>query len=299
MRTFKLGYANRTLGYRLPDATRVGGADIAAGCSGRGVRPSGHEHFNGSLVIPVINTAGAVTEVYGRKITPNLREGTPLHMYLPGVHRGVWNEVALEASREIILCEALIDALTFWCAGYRNVTAAYGIEGVTPDHLEAFKRHGTQCVLIAYDRDEAGDRAAEKLAVQLQAVGDGVLSNPLPQEHGCERICAEGDASREELRARNPLGAVAGKGHPAPVSTASMPPQSPSLVAEEAASELKKKSQHRRRSAPRRLNRCRRSPSQRRGRRAVLRGHRERGHHHACGSALSGAGLAKNQGPEP
>jgi DNA primase len=33
---------------------------------------------------------------------------------------------------EIILCEALIDALTFWCAGYRNVTASYGIEGFTP-----------------------------------------------------------------------------------------------------------------------------------------------------------------------
>ena len=41
---------------------------------------------------------------------------------------------------------------------------AYGIEGFTADHLAAFKRHGTQRVLIAYDRDEAGDRAAEKLA---------------------------------------------------------------------------------------------------------------------------------------
>jgi len=32
--------------------------------------------------------------------------------------------VALESSTEIILCEALIDALTFWRAGYRNVTQA-------------------------------------------------------------------------------------------------------------------------------------------------------------------------------
>jgi len=28
----------------------------------------------------------------------------------------VWNEEALIASKDIILCEALIDALTFWCA---------------------------------------------------------------------------------------------------------------------------------------------------------------------------------------
>jgi hypothetical protein len=71
----------------------------------------------------------------------------------------------------VILCEALIDALTFWCAGYRNVTASYGVEGFTTDHLVLFKQCGVQRVLIAYDRDEAGDRAAEKLAKQLMTEG--------------------------------------------------------------------------------------------------------------------------------
>ena len=68
------------------------------------------------------------------------------------------------ASKEIILCEALIDALTFWCAGYRHVTASYGVNGFTDDHREALKKHGTKRIHIAYDRDDAGDRAAEKLA---------------------------------------------------------------------------------------------------------------------------------------
>ena len=44
------------------------------------------------------------------------------------------------------------------------MTAAYGVEGFTQDHLEAFAKHGTERVLIAYDRDEAGDKAAVKLA---------------------------------------------------------------------------------------------------------------------------------------
>ena len=52
------------------------------------MRESGHEHFNGSVVIPVFNAAGEVVEMYGRKITPKLREGTPLHLYLQGEHRG-------------------------------------------------------------------------------------------------------------------------------------------------------------------------------------------------------------------
>jgi DNA primase len=169
---FQLGFANRTLGLRLPDKTRKAGAEIRTRLQTLGlVRDSGHEHFNGSLVVPVMDEHGDVTEIYGRKITPNLRPGTPLHLYLPGPHRGLWNLDAVASSKEIILCEALIDAMTFWCAGYRNVTASYGVEGFTADHLAAFTQYGIERVLIAYDRDAAGDAAAEKLAKQLMAHG--------------------------------------------------------------------------------------------------------------------------------
>ena len=91
-----------------------------------------------------------------------------MHLYLPGPHRGVWNEEALVASKEIILCESIIDALTFWCAGFRNVTASYGVNGFTDDHRAAFQKHGTRSVWIAYDRDEAGDAAAERLKEELE-----------------------------------------------------------------------------------------------------------------------------------
>jgi DNA primase catalytic core len=169
---FKLGYANRTLGYSLPIKQIKAGSEIRGRLEKLGIyRESGHEHFNGSLVIPVLDEAGNVQEIYGRKIRDDLRKGTPLHLYLPGPHKGVWNVEALKESKEIILCEALIDALTFWCAGYRNVTSAYGVEGFTADHLEAFQRFGIERVLIAYDRDEAGDRAAEKLAEKLMEQG--------------------------------------------------------------------------------------------------------------------------------
>lgn len=172
---FKLGYANRTLGLRLPNKQRASGADIRARLEKVGIyRESGHEHFNGSVVVPVLDDAGGVCELYGRKITARLRPGTPLHMYLPAHDargRGVFNLAALQASKEIILCEAVMDALTFWCAGYRNVTTAYGVEGFTDELLAAFKAHGVQRVLIAYDRDEAGERAAAKLAPVLMAEG--------------------------------------------------------------------------------------------------------------------------------
>src|SRR6266513_655434 len=169
---FQLGFANRTLGYGLPEKNRVAGAELRGKLQQLGIfRDTGHEHFNGSLVIPVFNLEGEVVEMYGRKITRALRENTPLHSYLPGPLHGVWNEQALIASKEIILCEALIDALTFWCAGYRHVTASYGVNGFTDDHRAAFQKHGTKRIYIAYDRDDAGERAAEKLAEEIMAMG--------------------------------------------------------------------------------------------------------------------------------
>ena len=171
---FKLGFANRTLGLRLPQKNRVAGSVIRSRLQRIGIyRESGHEHFNGSLIVPVLDEAGNVIEVYGRKLLDNLRAGTPKHLYLPAHEggRGVFNLAALQASKEIILCEALIDALTFWCAGYRNVTSAYGIEGFTDDMLAAFKRYGTERVLIAFDRDEPGERGAAKVSEQLMQAG--------------------------------------------------------------------------------------------------------------------------------
>jgi DNA primase len=223
IKAFKLGFANRTLGYRLPASTRVEGAALRGQLQRLGLyRGSGHEHFSGSLVIPVISGDGEVTEIYGRKLNDNLRAGTPLHLYLPGPHRGVWNAAALGASKEIILCEALIDALTFWCAGYRNVTASYGVEGFTADHLAAFKSHGIERVLIAYDRDEAGDRAAEKLAQQLNAAGLDCYRILFPKGMDANEYALKVGPPVKSLGVAIRAAQWLGKGTPKPLATASI-----------------------------------------------------------------------------
>ena len=169
---FRLGFANRTLGYRLPRRNRETGAELRGRLENLGIlRDTGHEHFNGSVVIPIFDASGEAVQMYGRKITAGLRQGTPLHLYLPGAHRGVWNETVLQASKEIILCEALIDALTFWCAGYRHVTTSYGVNGFTEEIKDAFRKHSTKRIYIAYDRDEAGERAAQAHGEELMALG--------------------------------------------------------------------------------------------------------------------------------
>ncbi|TAM85359.1 MAG: toprim domain-containing protein [Candidimonas sp.] len=248
---FQLGYANRTLGYNLPAKQIKSGAEIRGQLQRVGLmRESGHEHFNGSLVVPVIGLDGQVHEVYGRKIRDNLRQGTAYHLYLPGAHAGVWNEAGLAASDgEVILCEALIDAMTFWVHGLRNVTASYGVNGFTPDHLTVFQRHGIQRVLIAYDRDKAGDDAAMVLAERLMAVGIDCFRIVFPKGMDANEYALKmqpaakalallvrkaqwlGNGRAPELHTVAMDGAVIGSASE-PSSLAALPVQAPAAVAE-------------------------------------------------------------------
>jgi len=180
---FRLGFANRTLGYRLPGSQTKAGAAIRARLQTLGIlRASGHEHFTGSLVIPVLDAAGVVGEVYGRKVAEHgLRAGTPRHLYLPGPHTGVFNIAAFKDGDELVVCESLIDALSLWCAGFRHVTAAYGVGGWTPAHQAAVVGHGIRRVLIAFDADPAGDAGATALAAQLMGSGVECFRVELPR----------------------------------------------------------------------------------------------------------------------
>ncbi|MGH9222431.1 MAG: CHC2 zinc finger domain-containing protein, partial [Acidimicrobiales bacterium] len=208
--TFRVGFANRTLGYRLPSKTTKEGVEVRERLQRLGVlRPSGHEHFNGSLVVPVLAEDARVVELYGRKVTRSLRKGTPEHLYLPGPHAGVWNLAALAASPEVIVCESLIDAMSFWVAGFRHVTAAYGIEGFGDEHTDAMRAHRTRRVLVAYDHDPAGDRAAARLAERLiDALGVEVFRVSFPAGADANDVlCADGaDGLGRAIRAASWVG---------------------------------------------------------------------------------------------
>jgi len=67
---FRLGYANRTLSLHLPASNRAAGEAQRTRLKELGIlrnQKPGHEHFNGSLVVPVFNLAGEVVEMYGRR----------------------------------------------------------------------------------------------------------------------------------------------------------------------------------------------------------------------------------------
>jgi DNA primase len=179
---FRIGFANRTLGLRLPNKQRLAGEQLRARLQKLGIlRESGHEHFNGCVVFPTDDEQGRVVGLYGRKITPGLKPEIPRHLYLPGPRRGVWNWRGLVDQEEAILCESHVDAATFWCAGYRHVTTAWGAGGLTEEHVEAFRRFGIRRVLVAFDRDDAGDKGAREAAERLGAAGIGCYRVQFPR----------------------------------------------------------------------------------------------------------------------
>ena len=175
---FQIGFADRSLGLRLPDKQREAGAALRSRLTQLGLwRESGHEHFNGCIVVPLRNEAGGSVSLYGRRA----QKGEMKHLYPPGPHRGLFNRECLQQP-EIILCEAVLDALTFWANGFKNVTCLFGTEGFTDELWDELRK--VQRIRIAYDADDAGDRAAQRDTERFQKHGIEVFRVKFP--HGMD-----------------------------------------------------------------------------------------------------------------
>ena len=99
---FRIGYANRTLGLKLPVKRVKAGKEIRTRLQQLGIyRGTGREHYNGCVTFPIMaaDGSGQIVDIYGRKTNDHLRKGTPLHMHLSDQRRGVWNVEAFAGRR--------------------------------------------------------------------------------------------------------------------------------------------------------------------------------------------------------
>jgi hypothetical protein len=148
---FRIGYADRTLGLKLPSHRVKPGQVIRQRLQEIGLyRGTGREHFAGCVVFPVMAADGTrrIVDLYGRKtLGTQLKKTCQLDLYLTDHRRGVWNIEAFGATDEIILVPSIFDALSFWSHGYRNVTCMFGADALTDDHLAAFQEFNIKRVL--------------------------------------------------------------------------------------------------------------------------------------------------------
>ncbi len=165
--TFKLGFSDRTFGNLLPEKNRKEGMAKRGLLQRIGIlKASGHELFRGSLVVPVIEN-GFVHQMYGHKVAKKLRPGTPIDTALYDSLPNLFNIKVVHTCEELILCSSILDALTFWCAGYKNVTCSDGVGYLPNNIIELFNDSPVKRVLIAYAGTKKADAAGIKLAKQL------------------------------------------------------------------------------------------------------------------------------------
>ncbi len=79
------------------------------------------------------------------------------------------------------------------------MTASYGVEGFTADHWAAIDTHRTRRVLVAFDADEAGDKAARRLARQLLDRGVEVFRVNLPAGSDVNDVVRQAKQPSDEL----------------------------------------------------------------------------------------------------
>jgi len=235
---FKIGFVDRTLGLRLPQKNRKEGAEMRARLTRLGLlRDTGHEHLRGCVVFAVIAENGEIGTVYGRAIDAPTKDDR--HLFLPGPQRGIWNPAALR-SPEIILTEGIIDALSFWGAGFRHVLTGYSAKALPAELLDALLKAKVRRVFNDYDRDKAGDDNAPLVAAQLTAHGVECLRVMFPPGYDANRYALEVTPPEKSLglllRSALPMGEM-GKGKvSAPVAVSSSPvAPAPSSLAAKAA----------------------------------------------------------------
>jgi len=158
--SFRIGFANGSLFTMIPKSGEVRDTLKSLGI----ITAQGKEFFYERVIVPLLNEDGQVVGIYGRAIDDNA--AVP-HLYLPGPHKGVFNWQAAKRSREIFLTEGIIDALSLYQAGFRDVISLYGVKGLTSDHLSLFRKYRTRKIFLTLDNDAAGEDACRPLAEAL------------------------------------------------------------------------------------------------------------------------------------
>ncbi len=184
LKDFGTGYANGTLLEILPVEPErnpaTGGKDpeVISALKRIGIlNEKGHEMFYNCVVFPLLSEGGDVVSLYGRRIADE--PGSARHLYLSGPRFGLVNRQAAKRSETLILTESIIDALTLYDRGFKNVMPIYGVNGLLEEHLSLFSRNIKEAFL-AFDADEAGKRAMAAVSLQLKEKGIAAYPVALP-----------------------------------------------------------------------------------------------------------------------
>ncbi len=181
MRVFRIGFVDGTLKDKL-------NPDGKANLERLGIlNERGSETMFGSVVFPLLDAnSNQVVGLYARHIEKKQ------HLYLSGKRRGVFNPAGAKETEEIIVTESVIDALSLWSLGIRNVTCAYGVNGLTDEIVSHLSESRIKKAILMLDADDTGREAVEKFTEKLSAIGIESRSIELPGKDASEFVADGG-----------------------------------------------------------------------------------------------------------
>jgi DNA primase len=212
-RSWKIGYAPESWDALLTWAQREGYNMEALTASGLiTTRESDEDHrqartydrFRHRVMFPICNDLGEVIAFSGRTLEANPKAAkyvnspeTPLFnkgSVLFGLHK---TKRALIDKQSAIVCEGQLDLITAFEAGVQNCIAPQGT-AFTEKQARILKRYVEE-VVLCFDADPAGEKAAERslasllaegLSVRLASMPPGEDPDSLIRTHGAEAFMA-------------------------------------------------------------------------------------------------------------
>ncbi|MEZ5320611.1 MAG: DNA primase [Microthrixaceae bacterium] len=164
---FRIGWAPNSWD-ALVRHLRAGDEDLSD--TGLGLRnrvDRQQDFFRGRILFPIGDDQGRPIAFGGRKLPdgegPKYQNSPETKLYnkratLYGLHLA---KADIVASGEVVVCEGYTDVIGFHRAGVPRAVATCGT-ALTEDHVRSLKRF-TRRIVLAYDADEAGQHAAERV----------------------------------------------------------------------------------------------------------------------------------------
>lgn len=131
-----------------------------------------YDRFRNRVIFPIIDTRGNVTGFGGRVLDnsmPKYLNSPDTVVFKKSLQLFALNYAKNQNDGRLILAEGYMDVIALHQAGFYNAVATLGT-AITQDQARLMARYAKE-VVIAYDSDEAGQKAAKKAITLLTAAG--------------------------------------------------------------------------------------------------------------------------------
>ncbi|MBO7295975.1 MAG: DNA primase, partial [Clostridia bacterium] len=131
-----------------------------------------YDYFRNRVMFPIIDTAGNVIAFGGRVMDdskPKYLNSSDTPAFQKRKNLFALNFAKNYSTERLILCEGYMDVISLHAYGFENAVATLGT-AITPEQARLMTKY-TKQVVICYDADEAGQRAAIKAMEVLGQVG--------------------------------------------------------------------------------------------------------------------------------